>query len=174
MNGIPPASIGRLKSQKARDFILLCLGISLPNDENPVKRPIKRPGARELLRQPFLAEDSDDEAIVEVDPPLYSVPVLELSTIVDKDTLGSLSSRSCFSAKGSFISTQRLPTSDVRPFSPDIDISFRESPNIHDNIIHVHNEDSHNPNSSSEQQENSPSTLPIIQSDNNYDVTSLN
>jgi len=56
-NGIPPASLKRLKSRDAREFIELCLdGVNN-----------KRPSATELLKHPFLQECDYDESEVEVE-----------------------------------------------------------------------------------------------------------
>jgi len=67
-NGIMPESLSRVRSQEAREFIMLCLG-----DKDC------RPSTSELLLHPFLAEKSDDDAEVEVDSPIQATAINEIS-----------------------------------------------------------------------------------------------
>jgi WNK lysine deficient protein kinase len=64
-NHIAPASLSRVKSKEARDFIILCLG-TLNNQTGEYVRP----SASELLRHPFLDKKPDDESEVEICPPV--------------------------------------------------------------------------------------------------------
>lgn len=65
-SGIPPASLKRLLSENAKDFILLCL-----KREN-------RPSASELLSHPFLRDKgTDDDKEVELEPLLHDVVITE-------------------------------------------------------------------------------------------------
>lgn len=65
--GIEPASLRRVRSGEAREFIMLCLG---SNDT--------RPSASDLLKHPFLAKGVDDDSVVEVDPPMRENTIAEL------------------------------------------------------------------------------------------------
>lgn len=64
---IEPASLRRVRSGEAREFIMLCLG---SNDT--------RPSASDLLKHPFLAKGVDDDSVVEVDPPMRENTIAEL------------------------------------------------------------------------------------------------
>jgi len=67
--GIPPSSLRRVKSNDARNFILLCLGIG--EDANA------RPSATDLLKHSFLEKNSDDELTVEVEPAVEDMVIEE-------------------------------------------------------------------------------------------------
>ncbi|KAL7473707.1 hypothetical protein ACHAXS_014200 [Conticribra weissflogii] len=70
--GIPPASLRRVKSEDARDLILFCLGIG--------EEASSRPSASELLQHPFLAKRSDDDATIEVEPAVEDIVIDENQT----------------------------------------------------------------------------------------------
>lgn len=63
-NGVPPASLARVKSRHAKEFIQLCLG-TIPDANGEYRRP----SAAELLQHPFLQKRPEDEQEVEVLPP---------------------------------------------------------------------------------------------------------
>ncbi len=67
--GIPPASLRRVKSEDARNFVLFCLGIG--------KDASERPSASELLKHPFLEKKPDDETAVEVEPAVEDMVIDE-------------------------------------------------------------------------------------------------
>jgi WNK lysine deficient protein kinase len=71
ISGIAPASLRRLKSDNAREFILLCLGIG--------KDPSCRPTATELLAHPFLAKHPNDESTIEVEPLIEDMVIDEMA-----------------------------------------------------------------------------------------------
>ena len=68
--GIPPASLRRVKSEGAKNFILFCLGID--------KDASERPSASELLKHPFLAKKPDDETTIEVEPAVEDIVIDEV------------------------------------------------------------------------------------------------
>eukprot|EP00970_Alexandrium_tamarense_P011302 scaffold2448_cov348-Alexandrium_tamarense.AAC.1 len=67
--GIPPASLRRVKSENARNFILLCLGIG--------KDASERPSATELLNHQFLVKRADDDNTIEVEPAIEDMVIDE-------------------------------------------------------------------------------------------------
>jgi len=67
--GIPPASLRRVKSEDARNFILFCLGIG--------KDASERPSASDLLKHPFLAKKPDDETTIEVESAVEDMVIHE-------------------------------------------------------------------------------------------------
>jgi len=70
--GIPPASLRRVKSDDAKNLILFCLGIG--------EEASSRPSASELLQHPFLAKRSDDDATIEVEPAVEDIVIEENQT----------------------------------------------------------------------------------------------
>jgi len=82
--GIPPASLRRVKSEDARNFILFCLGIG--------KDASERPSASELLKHPFLAKKPDDETTIEVESAVEDMVIDEVesgSVVIDEVETGS-------------------------------------------------------------------------------------
>jgi hypothetical protein len=75
-NGIPPASLARVKNTSAKEFIQLCLG-TIPDANGEYRRP----SATELLTHPFLQKNADDELEVEV-LPLYQEAIVEERTSI--------------------------------------------------------------------------------------------
>lgn len=73
ISGIAPASLRRVKSENARNFILLCLGIG--QDAN------SRPSATELLNHPFLAKHPNDESTIEVEPAIEDMVIDEMAPL---------------------------------------------------------------------------------------------
>ena len=69
ISGIAPASLRRVKSDNARNFILLCLGIG--------KDASERPSASDLLSHPFLAKHPNDESTIEVEPAVEDMVIDE-------------------------------------------------------------------------------------------------
>ena len=67
--GIPPASLRRVKSEDAKNFILFCLGIG--------KDASERPSASELLKHPFLEKKPDDETTIEVESAVEDMVIHE-------------------------------------------------------------------------------------------------
>lgn len=90
--GIPPASLRRVKSENARNFILFCLGID--------KDASERPSASELLKHPFLAKKPDDETTIEVEPAVEDLVIEESLPEIGSES-GSERSREDAFAKGS-------------------------------------------------------------------------
>lgn len=72
-SGIAPASLRRVKSEKARNFILLCLGIG--------QDASLRPSATELLNHPFLAKHPNDENTIEVEPAIEEMVIDEMAPL---------------------------------------------------------------------------------------------
>eukprot|EP00804_Cyclotella_cryptica_P014597 CCRYP_012640-RA/>CCRYP_012640-RA protein AED:0.05 eAED:0.05 QI:315/1/1/1/0.66/0.5/4/577/1338 len=73
ISGIPPASLRRVKSENARNFILLCLGIG--------KDASLRPSAAELLNNPFLAKHVNDDGTIEVEPAIEEMVIDEMAPL---------------------------------------------------------------------------------------------
>ncbi|KAL7513385.1 hypothetical protein ACHAXN_010466 [Cyclotella atomus] len=73
ISGIAPASLRRVKSDNAREFILLCLGIG--------KDASSRPSATELLAHPFLAKHPNDESTIEVEPAIEDMVIDETAPL---------------------------------------------------------------------------------------------
>ncbi len=76
-SGVEPASINRIRSSHARDFIRLCLGT--PDGQGGYMRP----SAKELLNHPFLEIREDDDSEVEVDKPIQEVRIAEGPSLTD-------------------------------------------------------------------------------------------
>lgn len=78
--GILPASLSRLKSQEAKDFISICLGTLVNGNSDDENAQYERPSASELLQHPFLMEKGDgDDLEVELYPPLQDMVITERS-----------------------------------------------------------------------------------------------
>jgi WNK lysine deficient protein kinase len=88
MNGEKPESLSRLRSKKARDFIILCLG-----EKDSTTGRYSRPSVKELLTNPFLGISPDDDSEVIVDPPLLSRIIEEHPTVLDHELSIPLSLR---------------------------------------------------------------------------------
>jgi WNK lysine deficient protein kinase len=88
MNGEKPDSLSRLRSENARDFIILCLG-----EKDAITGQYSRPSVKELLTHQFLGISSDDDSEVIVDPPLLSRTIEENSVTLDEHLSISLSLR---------------------------------------------------------------------------------
>ena len=73
LRGELPSNLRRLKSEKAREFIMLCLGYK----DNSGK--YVRPSAAELLNNPFLQKCDYDDDEVEVMQPMHERPIAEIS-----------------------------------------------------------------------------------------------
>ena len=73
ISGIAPASLRRVKSDNARNFILLCLGIG--------KDASERPSASDLLSHPFLAKHPNDESTIEVEPAVEDMVIDETAPL---------------------------------------------------------------------------------------------
>lgn len=73
ISGIPPASLRRVKSENARNFILLCLGIG--------KDASLRPSATELMNNPFLAKHANDDGTIEVEPAIEDMVIDEMAPL---------------------------------------------------------------------------------------------
>ena len=69
--GVEPASLNRIQSVDARDFIRQCLGT--PDGQDGYLRP----SATELLNHPFLAKNDDDGSEVLVNLPVGEVEIPE-------------------------------------------------------------------------------------------------
>jgi hypothetical protein len=76
ISGIAPASLRRVKSENARNFIMLCLGIG--------KDASSRPSATELLNHPFLAKHPNDESTIEVEPAIEDMVIDEMAPLETK------------------------------------------------------------------------------------------
>ena len=112
--GIPPPSLRRVKSEDAREFILLCLGIG--EDANA------RPSASDLLKHPFLAKRSDDETTIEVEPAIEDMVIEEKNSMTFSDT-GSERSTSNSDRKTGNVdqAAAQLPGIDNKKFGSSID-----------------------------------------------------
>ncbi len=83
-SGVEPASLDRIQSAEARDFIRQCFGT--PDGQGGYLRP----SATELLKHSFLAKNDDDGSEVLVIPPEREVETSEgtvLSTLTDTTAL---------------------------------------------------------------------------------------
>eukprot|EP00986_Skeletonema_menzelii_P002419 scaffold652_cov142-Skeletonema_menzelii.AAC.6 len=81
--GIPPASLRRVKSEDAKNFILFCLGIG--------KDASERPSATELLEHPFLEKKPDDETTIEVESAIEDIVIHEAVPETDSESCSELS-----------------------------------------------------------------------------------
>ena len=73
LRGELPSNLRRLKSEKAREFIMLCLGYKDKSGR------YVRPSAAELLNNPFLQKCDYDDDEVEVMQPMHERPIMETS-----------------------------------------------------------------------------------------------
>ena len=99
--GIPPASLRRVMSEDAKNFILFCLGIG--------KDASERPSASDLLKHEFLAKKPDDETTIEVEPAVEDV-------IIDETVPESSSESSSASIDGHILPPSRK-SEDESPLS---------------------------------------------------------
>jgi len=79
--GIPPASLRRVKSVEARNFIQTCLGIG--------EDASTRPSASDLLKHEFLTKKLDDEATIEVEPAVEDMVIEEAKNSMTFSDTGS-------------------------------------------------------------------------------------
>lgn len=79
--GIPPASLRRVKSTDARNFVLLCLGIG--------EDASSRPSASDLLKHEFLTTKLDDETTIEVEPAVEDLVIEEARNSMSFSDTGS-------------------------------------------------------------------------------------
>ena len=77
-NGILPASLSRLRSKEAKDFISLCLGTLVSHNSERVQADndslinYEHPSASELLQHPNIMGKGDDgDLSIELDLPYY-------------------------------------------------------------------------------------------------------
>ena len=121
--GIPPASLRRLKSVDARNFILLCLGIG--------EDASTRPSATDLLKHEFLAKRADDEDTIEVEPAVEDMVIEEgrcsmtfSETGSDKSSSGAGKGSDQNNKFGDSIDGHQIPSIPGKPPRPERKHSF--------------------------------------------------
>ena len=113
-SGIPPASLRRVKSENARNFILLCLGIG--------KDASLRPSATELLSNHFLEKHANDDGTIEVEPAIENMVIDETAPLEPKSaSLRNGKGVSLTISDTSELSADRVPDHSSSKFGQVID-----------------------------------------------------